>query len=698
MKKITKKGKEKMSERYSALTSPIVIRGRTFKSRFYYPTAQVHFLQGPEIYPGDPVVTYYERYAQNGAAFIISQELSSPTQRTQKGHDSKHFCQYDIYDKGAQNYFTQFAHFIHCQGSFLGVEMSNLELRLNYSVNDPNAPAVPMGMPGGPGGPGGGDPAAEEKQRKMRESMMRDGPEGPSPGTGGFPGTPNPRTIYLTEEKMEEFFDIVVERTKLYKSFGYDGVLIDMGGDFLCGEFLSEMKNRRTDEYNGSFENRIKFPVKYIKALRKGLGEDFIIAINAPGIGGGGGPFGKNMSVEEGVQLINALAPYADIFRLSGMMMPGASAAAPEDLAAELKAKGAKMKICVNNTYMDLDKTNDIIASGKADLVAAARLFICNENLGEILANGNGEDMNPCIECGICRGSSPMGDWMSHCTINPRMGMDHRVQRMIKPVEKLKKVAIIGGGPGGMKCAMFLKERGHTPVIFEATDALGGQIKTARYPSFKYKLERYLDFLINQMDRKGIEVRLNTKATPEMIKAEGFDVVIAATGATPAKPNIPGAEIAKWDAINIYGKEDEIGKKVCVIGGSSAPSEAATHLALKGHDVTLLCRKNMIGYDLNPINARGQCNREAIGAGVDIITSVVTTKIEEGKVYYTDAEGVEHVVECDDILAAGGMCPNSEAAVSFYGSAPEFYTIGDCREAGSMRTAIRDAYTTAIRI
>lgn len=152
--------------------------------------------------------------------------------------------------------------------------------------------------------------------------------------------------------------------------------------------------------------------------------------------------------------------------------------------------------------------------------MAPGHLFICNEHLGDILRDGNGEDLNPCIECHCCRGTSSVGDWMSHCTHNPEIGMEHRAKRLIEPVTKLKKIALIGGGPGAIKCAMWLKDRGHTPVIFEQTDALGGQIKTAEYPEFKWELKRYLDFLRSQVVRKNIEVRLNTRATPEMIKSE----------------------------------------------------------------------------------------------------------------------------------------------------------------------------------
>ena len=694
-----------MSERYQNLMSPLRIRGKVMKSRFMYPTAQVHFLQGTETYPGDPVISYYEDFAKQGQALIVTQELAKPDQRQQKGHDSKHFCQYDLYDKGAQNYFTQFAHFMHCQNSFVAVEFSNLELRMNYSVNDPDAPKPQRGGPGGPGGmpgmPGmGGAPGKKNPMEVMRE--WKD-PEGPSPGAIGFPGSPCPRTIFLKGEKMQEFFDTQIERAKLYKSFGYDGLVIDMSRDFLCGEFLSETSNYRTDEYGPqSLENRCRFPIEYLTALRKGLGDDFLIIVYAPAIGNMG-PFG-GMSVEDCIYLFKQLDGIADVIRLGGMGMPGAvedpnsRKCANAEYAKAFKEAGVTQTIAINNPGMDLDWLEDIIKEGYVDMIVAGRMFICNHDLGKILQEGNGEELEPCIECGICRGSSPVGDWMSHCTINPWLGMSQRAYRLIEPVTAKKKVAVIGGGPGGVKCALYCADRGHDVTIFEAGSRIGGQIALSAMADFKWKLDRYLKHQEGQIERRdNVTLKLNTLATPEMIKAEGFDVVVAATGASPKKPNIEGVENAKWNTCNIYGHADEVGKRVVVIGGNSAPVEGATYLAKAGHEVTVLTRNTIVGFDLNPINARGNCGRTALNAGVDIIIEAKTLKIEADKVTY-EKNGETFVIECDDVLAAGGMDPNSDAAIAFHGSAPEFYMIGDCREAGSMRTAIRDAWTTAMRI
>ena len=287
---------------------------------------------------------------------------------------------------------------------------------------------------------------------------------------------------------------------------------------------------------------------------------------------------------------------------------------------------------------------------------------------------------------------------MSHCTINPLIGMEHQAFRFIEPVKKQKKVAIVGGGPGGMKCAMWLKERGHTPVIFEATDELGGQIKSANYPTFKWELKRYLDFLKNQMVRKEIEVRLNTRATPEMITAEGFDSVVVAVGASPKLPPVEGAETARWNGVSVYGNVDKIGQNVVVIGGASTAAEAACYLAENGKHVTEICRQSRIAYDLNPIRSIGYMNRLAVKLGVKIKKQAKTVKIEPNRVTFINAHGVERVIDCDDVVVTGGFVSNAAEVISFAQAAPEFYMLGDCRQPGTMRHAIRDAYAIAMQI
>ena len=714
------------SDRYAALTQPLKLRNKVMKSRFVYPVAQPHFLQANETYPADAIIEYYANRSKNGAALILMHDLTNLDQRY-AGMDCGHFAMYDIDDKGAQNGFTQFAEYMHLMGTLVCPELM-LDNRMPLQVNDPDVPnpngggfgfGPMMGM-GGPGGPGGEpdddqppmagpmgpmmggempiDSASEEPLRNLIEGSPGWPKETvPPPGkiVAGAPGSPMKGSRQIKGELFEYYIQAMIEHAKTYQNLNFDGGYVDFAANnFMLGKFFYPSMNWRTDEYGGSLENRCRFPLEVLRRLREALGNEFILAINCPNTQPEG------FTEEDCIWFLKQAEPYIDLIQLRQMHAdhePYPVCVSAEQ-SARFKAAGVKTPIFVATYYKDLDNLNRIIAEGKVDGVAPGHLMICNENMGEILRDGNGEDINPCIECHICRGSSSTGDWMSHCTINPLVGMEHQAWRFVKPVTKLKKVAVIGGGPGGMKCALWLKERGHTPVIFEATDELGGQIKSANYPTFKWELKRYLDYLKNQMVRKQIEVRMNTFATPEMIEAEGFDAVVVAVGGHCQKPSVPGAEDTKWDVTNIYGHVDELGHKVVVIGGNSTSAEAACYLAETGHEVVELSRQSRFASDLNPIRMISYMNQKLAKLGVKTKPQCETLKIEPGKVTYKNYKGDVKTIECDDVVVNGGIVPDRNDSYPFVNCCREYYVIGDAKQPGTMRHAIRDAFAVAHQI
>ena len=680
-------------EKYKHLMSPLRIRGKTLKSRFMFPVAQAHFLQGPELYPADPVTAYYASFARQGNALIITHELTNPSQRKQSFGDGPHFAVYDMDDPACQNYFTQFTSIIHFYGSLVGVNL-NYDGRSNYSVNDPALAVREPGLPDG----------------KDSVPMHRGDDDDEPPMMG--PGHEQTPKEYFTKEKIREYISFVCDKAKKYKSFGYDAVHVEMSNEYFVGQFLNPKFNKRTDEYGGSFENRARFAVELVSSLREAIGEDMIITCNGPAIGDyfnkegstpmpgfSGEEMNNTLTVEEAVAFMDMLSPWLDVYRVQGSVYRNEPATKAGPITAkQLKDAGAKCLIAVNNPAMDLELLDSFIAEGTADIIVAGRLFMCNDKLDEILENGNEYDMNHCIGCSVCRGVSQEKDWRSYCAINPRLGIDHRIDNYITPPGSPRRVAIIGGGPGGMKCALWLQERGHTPIIFEKEQELGGLIKFVRYLPHKEMYTEYLDALINQVNVHGIEVRLNTEANTEMIKEEGFDVVIAATGSRAKKSTIPGAKQygSKWNTVNVYGNEEKIGKRVVVIGGSSGPCEAAMYLDAHGHDVTLISRNQKLFHDVAWHHVM-QSNMDLDRTGVKKIKRATTVRIEDGKVIYVK-KGEEHSLEFDDIVVAAGLESNWETAQSFYGSAKQYFEIGDCREAGDMRTAIADAFNVAMRI
>jgi thioredoxin reductase len=702
---------------YPNLTAPLAVRGHLLKTRFSYPVAQPHFLQGNELYPAGQTISYYEnRVRGKGAAIIFLQDLTDMTQRDMP-LDCGHFSMYDLDDKGCQNGISHFLSIMHAYGALVTPEV-NMGRRMGLSCNKPEwitTPGITPPMAQSPddyfdkeGNPvplsldfakstqqGFDKPLAYEEGSDSSEKLDK----GPGPGPGGPPGGPGGRVRYMTREIMDEYIEKTIEHAKKWQNLGADGGLLDLCHNFPIGQFLRRGFNKRTDEYGGSLENCMRFPLEVIRKLREAMGPKWVMVINNPVVVDQSGEDG--MTLDEIAIFLKEAEKYADILQLRMLWTDhtNTDVCRAAEASAYLKSKGVKIIIDVNVTpFKRLEQMDEIIANGKVDMVSPGHMFICNDNLGVLIQEGRGEDANPCIECHCCRGTSSTGDWVSQCTINPRMGMEYRKPYIEQPVKRKKRVAVIGGGPGGMFLAKELADRGHTPVIFEATGELGGQIKMSNAAAFKWELKRYLEFLKGQVAKRNIEVRLNTPATPELIEAEGFDTVVSAVGAEPKMPDIPGVEHAKWNPVTTFGNEDQLGHRVVVIGGASSASEAAIYLAQTGHDVVQLSRRECIAYDLNPIRSVPYMNLLASHEGVLVRHRVKTTKIEPGKVTYLDEKGESHTVECDDIVASGGMVSKSALAASFAQSAPEFYIIGDAKLPKTMRDALKDAYVTANQI
>ena len=335
----------------------------------------------------------------------------------------------------------------------------------------------------------------------------------------------------------------------------------------------------------------------------------------------------------------------------------------------------------------------EAISSGKADLIGGGRLFFVDPEYYKKAKEGRGEDVLPCVRCNKCHVPSMEGEWLSICTVNPEMGLRHKIDKMISPSSSQRKVAVIGGGPSGMRSAIYASDRGHQVTIFEKEERLGGQINLMDDMKFKWPIVNYREYLIRQVEKRNIKVILNKKVSPDEIKNQGFDTVIAALGALPKKPPIEGADKA-YDSFSVLGHESELGKRCVVIGGSETGTEIAMYLAEAGHIVTVLTRQNDLALDATPIHYREMMQEYYYGLdSFDFITGASATGIRDGVVEYRDLEGNIKSIECDDVVALGGMYSLQDEAISFYDAADDFYMVGDCRNVGNIHKANRDAFS-----
>ena len=259
-----------------------------------------------------------------------------------------------------------------------------------------------------------------------------------------------------------------------------------------------------------------------------------------------------------------------------------------------------------------------------------------------------------------------------------------------------KKVAVIGGGPAGMMAALTAADRGHTVTLFEKTGELGGELKFATYVSFKWPLREYKDYLIAQVGKKqGVTVKLNTEATPDDVK--GYDVVIAAVGASPVVPPIPGIQAA-LPACNSYGKEDTLGNEVVVIGGGQVGCETALHLAKLGKKVTIIEMQSEIAPEANWMHKEGMMQAFA-KAPITARTGLRVSRLEPGKgVYAVNGEGAEEFIPADTIVYAMGMRPNTQTVEALRDACLDTVCVGDCVRARKARQAMEEGYWAAVNL
>ncbi|MBP2655459.1 MAG: FAD-dependent oxidoreductase [Firmicutes bacterium] len=652
-----------MSVKYAQLLSPLKVGNVVLKNRMISPNSLPHFLQGPEGYPADSIITHLANRAKNGAAIVTLRGDFDPNFPPQFG-DAYHFPKFNLYDPKSQNYLSQFADAIHFYESKAAASIWPAE-PLGYSVSP--RPEFPFGPP--------------------------------------VPGQEIKYTKEITEEMLQKMVDSYVEQCTMIKQLGFDMASLYFPYRVsLAATFLSPLINKRTDKFGGTFENRVRFPLMICKAIKKACGDDFLVEVIMSGEEPEGGyslndtiAFAK---VAEGyIDILHLRASDGDLSHPTGFNMKPKSTPYLHYTEA-IKESGVQMVVATAGGYLDFSQCEEAIASGKTDLVAMARSWISNPDYGAKAYQGRDEDVVPCIKCNKCHMDKANGPYISVCSVNPVIGLEHRIGTMVSPPKAFQKVAIIGGGPAGMKAALVAKGRGNSVTLYEKSTVLGGQTKHADFASFKWPLRDFKDYLIRQVDKANIEVFLGTEATHEMISNKGYDAVIVAVGSTPVIPQIPGVDGNNVIvAEKVYGNEDNLDKNVVVIGGGEIGVETGMHLAEKGYNVVILEMKDKLAADATPVHYREMV--EAAWKKMKNFSFVLNAKctaISDTEVTYLDAEGNQRTIKAASVVLAAGTSARHDAALRFYGAADKFFMIGDCQVAANVQKCIRSAFAAASQL
>jgi NADPH-dependent 2,4-dienoyl-CoA reductase/sulfur reductase-like enzyme len=671
-------GTKGADNRYPNLLSPIKIGSYLLKNRIFYPVSQPHMLNGPENFPNEILRSYYANVAKTAAVVTVRLETGT-TPRSQRMNDSAHMMIFDLDDYGVQNYISQMIEAVHSMGALAvtdmdigdvsaggGQSMTMAQARARAQeatqAQGQGGAGAQGGMPGGQQGAAGGQGQSVGGQGGM--------PMGMPGGMGGQNTTTEPVVID----------DIITAAKKA----------VDQGLDLV---HIGAVRNL-TDTV--AIDNAIK----KMEAVKKY--SNMITIMNCPGSGPGGT---SGNPQETAVTLAKKFEGLVDIWRAGGNPSTGFNQEAGDPdclkITEAIKKSGAKTITMAGGGFIFPDKNEEYIATGKCDMIALARPILSDFDYGKKLYEGRGEDIALCVLCQKCHGLSFKKDWFSVCTVNPKLGNDVAT-RVIDAPKISKKVAVIGGGPAGMKAAITAVERGHKVTLYEKEEQLGGLLRRyADASSYKWPYKAYKDYLVRQVYKLGVDIKLNTEATPEMIKKAGYDAVMVAIGSDAVMPKIQGADAKNvYNVIDIFGKDKELGKNVVFIGGGEYGTESALYLGKAGLNVTCMTSEKELIVNDRPHGPNATISVYRSMKNFTGLTQATAKKIADGKVTYSDSTGAEKTIQADSVVIFGGLKGRQDEALKFNGTAKKgVYPIGDCTgRCGSIQKATRSAFFMASQI
>ena len=505
----------------------------------------------------------------------------------------------------------------------------------------------------------------------------------------------------MPEEIIEPTIEKYVQAALTAKRAGFGMVLIHAGHGWLLHQFVSPILNTRRDKWGGApIESRARFTVEICRAIKRACGQNFPIEVRISGSECYEGGF----DIENGIAFARQLEGVCDLIHVSagnhevdevfGVTHPSLFLGEGPNVhyAAEIK-KHVKTPVATVGAIGEPTMMEEILASGQADVVEMARALLADPDLPIKARLGREEEIRPCLRCMSCF-SSEMICGEPYCAINPETGRELEMAHAIPAPAVKKKVLVVGGGIGGMQAALTCAARGHNVILCEKSGELGGAILCERDVPFKQRLGLYLKRQAAAVQRADIDLRLNTEVTPEYVQAVGADVIIAATGARPVKPSIPGI-----DGDNVLGAEyaythtSEVGKDVCILGAGLVGLELGIHLAMQGRRVQVVEMAPAINDGGNFLHAIG-LRAELKKRGVKVDLNTRAEKILPDGVLCSQT-GREVLFPADTVIYAVGQRPESEAALALRLCAPEFYQIGDCVTPGNIASATGVAFQIA---
>ncbi len=644
-------------KKYSNILKPLRIGGTVFRNRIFSAPTGLYDLT-PDRAPTDDYIAYFERKAKGGCASVNIGE-----------------CYIDEVGVGSPN-------------SYEVIHLA--ERKLNRAQLGKLADAITRN----------GAVATIELEKTGR--IRSDSPEYRmllSPSDGLHPYDDRVRCRAMTEEEILATIDAYASAAVYAKDRGFGMVMVHAGHGWLLHQFHSPLSNRRTDKWGGSAENRTRFTVAVIDEIHKRCGRDFPVEVRISGSEAFEGGYG----IDEGIAIAKQLDGHADIIHVScgNLFAPGTDFHTHPGIfqdegmnvkyAAAIK-KHVRCAVATIGGLSDPDVLEEIVASGKADIVEMARGLICDPDLPAKISSGREKEVRRCLRCFKCVGRDYQ-DGRLFCAINPASGKEREAARLPRPSGR-KKVLVAGGGIAGMQAAITARELGHEVILCEKGSELGGVLLCERDVPFKKRIGEYIERQKHVLTKLGTDVRLGTEVTAGLCRELRPDVIVAALGADAARPPIPGIRGENViTAVEAFSDASLADGNCVILGAGTTGLELAIYLASLGKQVRILEKRGADEAASAAATYAGQLAK--YGLTVEYGSEAVEILPDSVRVR---AEGREETLPCSRVVLALGLKPLWDEADALRGCAAEFYQIGDCLRPGNLMAATGAAWTAARNI
>lgn len=519
----------------------------------------------------------------------------------------------------------------------------------------------------------------------------------------------------FTKEEIQEHIQEHISACQWFCDAGWEGVMIHCGHGWLPAQFLSTMYNKREDEYGGSFENRARFTVELLKAVREAMGPDFLIEIRVSSdehLPGG-------LNLEDAVKYCQMCEPYIDMIHVScGHYLSSSrsweftTAYAPHGANIENAAiikQNVSVPVAVVGGINSPEMAEEAIASGKVDMVSMGRQFFADPAFPNKAKEGRADEIRRCLRCGRCY-PGPSGEhetekWtikfppLDSCTINPYdvwPASHHKILPELMPEPKAsRKVLIVGGGCGGMQAAITASDRGHQVILCEKSSALGGLINFTDHTDHKIDIRNFKDLLVREVNKRPVEVRLDCEVTPAVIAEIQPEAVILAVGSDDLILPIEGIENAVT-AMDVYEKDFQgLGKSTIVLGGGLVGCEAAADYIDHGIETTIVEMQECLMPETTGLYRTAVHDFIDKNGGKYEVNARVT---KVGKDFVVaEQNGKEITIHADSVVNAMGRRAHKTDELKAAVTVP-VWEIGDCVKARQIGDAVREGWTAAMEI